>query len=268
LKANEVKELSFKSMETYLLEASGSVMLEAFTIGKSCFYPAVAGGFIGRLFYGSAAKPEIWEAGGGVSIPVGPDTTFLMTAAEDSKVAIYDMEYRREWRSTMAAKGRPNPIKIGASHMVLESEKPLMLLFKSTDEVGGVSFGGLKAGETAALNVSAGEAYIFTYKDTVVTVDDVTQRLPADSILTIWEGYHKVYASENIIIEVANIARDQGFRAFGACLPSVQSLGISNESLRLKPVVSQELSWAYALAAIVLAALAAFWTLKRRGKRG
>jgi len=91
----------------------------------------------------------------------------------------------------------------------------------------GLSILGLRANQIAAIYIPSGESYIFPYKDTIVTIDDIKMRLHEDEPYRLREGVYVTSTTENILIEVVNMQRRQGVGTFAACLPSIQSLDIT-----------------------------------------
>jgi len=177
-----------------------------------------------------------------------------------------NLEYDRKL-DTVEVQATNRSFKLEAQHIAVKSDRPIVFMYKSDDTFGGVASMGLRAGQTVYLAVPVGYTYAFAYKETVVNVDDVAVRLQADGILPISEGVHRISASENLLIQVTNIAKGVGINAFGTCLPSAQSLGVTYEALRLKPIASEELPWAYIAGAAVVVVIVAVLYLTRR-KRG
>ena len=262
LSANRVYELSFTPFKVYRVLSTGNVMVQTFAISRSVFYPAVQGGFVGRLFYGKSASSELWETG---DSPI--NRSFVITGLVSSKVEVIDLENRKAYVETNVTAGGSRSLAIKVPHMVIQTEQPVTLGLQSSKWEGGLSYMGLKGGETACLDVPTGEAYIFAYKETVVNLDDVTVRLPPDGVLPLPEGPHRVAADQNILVEILNVAKDQGIVTFATCLPSAQSLSISHAELRLKAVISEETPWLYVAGAAVPAiAILAWWLMRRRSK--
>jgi len=259
LAPNKYQELELPAFRTYRLTSTGNVMLQTFTRDHSSFYPAVERGFIGTLFYGASVTKEFWEMGQGWP----GNQTFVATSTKPGKLTPVNLEYDRKLDQVDVAAGLNVSFKPLAFHMAVKSEEPILLMYKSDDTMGGVASMGLKAGQTAVLYAPPGYTYAFAHKETVVNLDDVTLRLQPDSVLVIPSGVHRLSASENLIVQVTNIVQGRGINAFGACLPSVQSLDITYEGLRVKPLASEELPWPY-IAGAGAVALAALYLVKRR----
>jgi len=277
LSANGFKELSFESLQTYRLTSTGNVMLQSWPGLGTCFYPAVEGGFVGKLFYGSSGLNEAW--------PRYAPPQFVMTGLEASKITIIDTEYKRKYSEADLAAGGNVSTQVRMSHMLVESQQPIVLLMEAT----GVGFMGLKAGQEAYLGVptnepypdkpphgsqvgSKGEAYLFAYKETTVSIDDVRVKLSADQFEPLTPGYHRVSATENVLIQLVNwpaevysplTHSETRLPNLAACIPCVQAVGLSNTGLNLKPVLGGELPWTYIIVAVVLAVVLVI-ALRRR----
>jgi len=268
LEANKVRGFILKPLGVYRIVSTGYLMVETFTTeanrARTVVYPAVEGGFLGRHFQGSGSG-DIWRYGGGAYA----NRLFVFTGLEDAKLTFFNLEFSRKISDTALPGGGNLSLDLRVDHIRAEADRPVMMMFKSDESQGecGLAAAGLKAGQRALIYVPEGEAYLFTQEETIVTVDDVQNRLAADGILPLWPGLHAVSASKNLVLQVTNLAPTQGFGTFGACLPSVQSLSITSD-VQLKPV-EEELPLAYiAAGAVVVAAAAviALLALRRRAK--
>ncbi len=273
LKANQYRQLSFSPLALYRLASTGNVMLQSWG-GGSVFYPAARGGFSGRIFYGIAMVEELW---GTVVMP----PAFVTTGLEDTKARIIDIEFRKELNTTDVPAGANSSMKIMASHIVVESDKPIALLFQN----GGLTYAGVRRGETIEIYVptgkdalSMGEAYIFAQEGTTVTLDDRRIRVSADELVPLQPGMHRISADRNAVIEVVHWgayirsynarieAPHSGIAEFASCVPSLQAMSLTYEGMQLEPVLGGESPWLYALAATAPFALIAAWWLKTRRK--
>jgi len=266
LKANKVREFAYDPFHAYRLTSTGRVMVQSFVVERPIFYPALEGGFVGRHFHGSGSVPE--------SGNLNPERFFLFESLEGSKVALFDLDNRRRSLDlTVPSGGNATATSTEALHMAVESDKPILLMYRSHPHDAGVAYAGLRAGQTANLIFFEGESYLFTHEETVVTLDDMKLTLPPDGILSIPQGLHTLSATKNVLVETVHLAKvgpegdDWGLVAFGQCLPSAQSLDITYEELRLRPVI-EETPWLYyAAAAIAIVAVITVLWARRRPKR-
>jgi len=278
VKVNEAQWFSLKNDTVYRIVSSGNIMVETFTIGeyrgKPLAFPAVEGGFVGKRFYGAGHSMEYM---GTEQLSRG----FVLSSMKDAKVLIVDLETSKKYgdKDVTITAGTNLSMHVKAFHMGLDSDQPVMMVFKNTNyDGGGVIFTGLKAGQEAVIYLAQGKAYLFSAKDAVVTVDDVTQRIAADEPLQLWPGTHKVSATENVLVEMVVLIpyvpppgqvfpELEGLGTFGGVIPSIESLSATNENLGLKPLIQQELPWTYIAAAVVPIALIIIWLAIRRGRR-
>jgi len=195
LKANEVKWLSLKGFRIYRLVSTGNVMACtcALRINYPMFYPTPTGGFVGKVFYGPFAdkfEPECaWR--------------YIITSVEDTKVKLVDLD-RKPVLDEVEVRGgeKVEPSEISLN-MFIESEKPIVVLMGDWFVSTGVTFMGLRAGQTACIYIPEGEAYLFSYKDTTVVIGEVTYRLKTGewiSLLT--KGICRISTDSTVLIEI------------------------------------------------------------------
>jgi len=259
LKANKYKDFALAPYKAYRLQSTGNIMVETFVIEKPCFIPAAKGTFVGSIFYAAGSVPE----SGNVANPL---RFFLFSSTEGARLSICDLDYARESKGVTIPAGENVSLRVTDNqYMAVESDKPILIAYRSQPSEGGIAVVGLATGQTADIFVF-GQGYIFAYTDTVVNVDDVTLRLAPDGIQPITEGLHRISTDKNIVIETVHIDPMQGFNDFGQYLPSAQSISIRYEGLSLKPVVEQT-PWLYygagAAVAVVVVVLVV-WSVKRR----
>jgi len=285
---NKVHEFSVTPSNIYRLTSTGYVMLQMFFLGwlypdrpwypsGTCFYPAVKGGFAGTTFYGSGIDPKGYVEVWGIFQP----PQFIASSVEESKLAILDIENRRKLADLTVPSMGDAAFEGKVPYLILESDKPVLALLRYI----GMSYAGLAAGQTSRVyvpadGVFAGEAYIFTYKETVVTVDDVMTRLPPDGVMPLRAGFHKVSTTENILLQVANWPAPSAERYsrlgkvpefmrlsdFAVCVPSVESLSITHGDLTVKPLLETGIPWMYIAAAVVPILVVLAWLMMRRRK--
>lgn len=263
IKANRAEARLLTNFNVYRLVSTGNIMLETFIIdvarARTVFYPAVEGGFVGRLFYGSGVGEYMTHGS-------ATERAFVVTSVDDAKVRVIDLDSQREFETHTVSAGGNLSVFFRLPHMAVQSDKPIVLMFQSSTGDSGLAFGGLRAGQEAYYQVPEGESCIFTYKETTVTIDAMNFRVPADSIIPLNKGMHRISANENIIIQIVNIGGEQGFGTFGASVPSAQSLSITYADLRLKPI-GEETTWIYYAAAVIpVVAIILVWRTRKRRK--
>jgi len=281
LKANEMRQLALRPAALYRLVSTGYVLLQSFVVGwgwdpyATVFYPAVQGGFLGRLFYGAGFRPEL------VGSPFIPGEYYL-TSTEDAEVSIVDLANKRKYGDLPLTRGEPRHMEIKVDHMALESDEEILLMHRAS----GLAYAGLKAGQTAYVYVPTeinftGYAYLFASKPTTVTIDDTPMRLTGDDYAPLQGGLHRISASDNVVFQVVNWARESTIEytyigippkilrlsSFAACIPSVEAMSITHEDLKPKPPLGEETPWPYiaAGAAVVAVVVAALFLRRGRG---
>jgi hypothetical protein len=117
------------------------------------------------------------------------------------------------------------------------------------------------------------KAYLFTYKETIVVLDQLRLKMPADGYLPIQQGIHEISADSEVVIQVVhwpNIPASQRIASFASIIPSSQSARMTVR-IRLTPLAGEETPiMLYAGIATVAAALAVIFFLyrSRRHKSG
>jgi len=260
LSANQFREVQLKVFHLYDIVSTGRIMVATFYVERSLFFPSVQGGFVGTRFHGSWVSKDVYET-------YDPRVRLLATGTEDLKVSVFDIDYGRKELDVDVPMRTSQAFQADAQHLIVESSRPILLMHKSDDSTGGVAFAGLKRGQTAYIQVPVGENYIFSHIETVVTIDDVQLKLPADGMTAMPEGLHKVSADQDVVIEVLNMAMNEGIETFGVCVPSVQAMGIAYEGLSLKPPLGEEMPWAYIAAAVAVVAVVIVAAVFLRGQR-
>jgi hypothetical protein len=205
-------------------------------------------------------------------------------ALEETKVDIYDLEFKKKIDEFVVAAGRSATVKPPAKEILIRSERPLSVMFVSNDGTygygAGMTFMGVGAGQTALVYVPVEplmqKAFIFSSEETVVTIDDATFRLGADEIFPLSPGLHKVTPSSNIVIQIiywSGHVPFQGISAFSALIPAVETVNVKSEvdvtSLMaggpgLRTYIMYFLAAAVAVSAVMIVHLL---TKKRRDRR-
>lgn len=281
--ANRVRDVSLMPQVVHRVASTGYVMVQSFYLGwgwypsGTCYYPSAKGGFVNTAFYGSAIDPGIYVETWGAF----PPPEFIATSLEGSKLTIYDIENKKEHGEVgvAAASNYTEHIKVG--HMAVESDKPFMLMLWNS----GMTYAGVAKGQDAYIyiptdGIYTGEAYLFAYKETTVTVDDMQTRLAPDSYLELTGGYHRLSATESVAVQVANWPRPSDIRYtrlgavpdlirlsnFAVCVPSSESLSMTYPDLNLKSVLVAELPWMYMAAGVVVVIVIAVLGVRMRRK--
>jgi len=277
LDANEYRDLSFTPYANYRLVSSGYVILETFTMGSPCFYPSVQGSFVGTVIYGSSGAAEEW--GGSQNFPFFYRIA-VITATEDTKATVLDDEYKKVNAELNVVGGRNNSVEMKLTHVVVQSEKPIALMYKSDSYVEpGIAFTGLKAGQSAGFYLPPGGGYLFTAEQTRIELDGTSFTLPADSVQPLERGFHTLSADRNVVIEAINLSdelpatlvlppgKTTGIGNFAAVMPSVQSLSLTYPDLSLKPVIAEGLPLTYVAAAAAAVAVVIVLAVLMRRRR-
>lgn len=203
IKLNKFDQVSLAPLVVYRIASTGYIMVESFFLGwgwspsGTAYYPSATGSFLGKNFYGSGIDPgihvETWAS--------FPRPVFVLTAMVNAKLSILDIDAKVKHgdREIAATSNLTEHIRVG--QMAVESDQPVMLMLRNF----GMSYTGLAAGQNAYVyiptdGVYTGEAYLFAYRETTVTVDDVQSRLKADDYIPLTSGYHRISASENVVI--------------------------------------------------------------------
>lgn len=274
LKANQAKSMAFVPGAVYQLVSSGNVVLQGGILENEvyglCAYPSIEGGFLGKTFYGNGYH---YISRHGETV----ETQLLAGAVNAAKIDVFVLKERQKYSSLNVPASSNISISTPTPHIVVKSDNPMTLLYvihgyrgaqiNGDTPGGGVTYMGLKAGQEAYIYVPYELAYIFSYKNTQVTVDSATYNLLRDAILPLSQGLHKISTTENIIINLIAYPRwpeaIQGLTEFGACVPSVQSLSLSYE-LELKPVVVEGFPWSYIAIPVAIAAIIVVIFIRRK----
>lgn len=281
LKPNEVKGLMLDGITTYRVVSTGHIMVsmgsiltgygiiaQHIAVGNFMYLPSATGGFVGTRFY--APSTHEWQ--------LKCTARFMAVPSEKTKAVVVDLVYHRKIRDVELGE---NVVKLKpeAEYIAVESDKPMVFVFYDPSRGSGISYIGLGAGQTARILIPEGEAYLFTYRKTEVTIDGVPITLDADTILPLSKGVHTISTDSNIVIQAINYLRPPyaevdmrvlttifGFHAFGACIPSIQSISRTYE-LEFKPLVAQEMPYILVIggvAALIVAIVVVLFLLRRK----
>jgi hypothetical protein len=290
LDANAHKALALKAFSVYRVESTGHIMIQSgetpggttgsgakIECGHSFFIPSATGGFVGTRFY--SLSRESW----GVEEEYG----FWISALEDAKVTIWNLEFKRVIQELEIKAGdqiRTKPRADGKEEVIaIESDKPITVsLIHSGDIKGyawsygmGVTFMGVKPNEETLFFLptnSSVQTYIFAYEDTEVMIDDIPITIGADSYFLLTSvGPHKILSNKNIVVQLIHwplIPPIQGIEMFGVAIPSIQSINVTPD-VSLKPIAAEGFPTTYIIAGVaaaVVAVIVSLLAVKRRAK--
>ncbi len=263
LEANQHKSLGLKAYHAYKVESTGNIMIQSGGVGgRSFFIPSAEGGFVGRRFY--SASRASWD-------PV-EDYGFRIMSAEDAKVKIWDLEFKRLIDEIEVSGGSSVNIKPKAEAIMVESDKPITFEFVHSGRIkgyygwrygAGVTYMSVKPNEETFFFLptnSSNQAYIFAYEDASIRIDDVPITIKSDSYFLVTSpGIHKIVSDKNVVIQLIHwplIPPVQGINGFGVVVPCIQTVNITH-SLALTPIGGGGFPITYVILGVAVAAAAA-----------
>ncbi len=282
LKANAYRELQLEPFSAYRVESTGNIMIQSggpgdqYTARRSFFVPAAKGGFLGEVFYSISTTD--WDP--------TEDYGFRISALEDAKVAIWDVQSRLKIQEFEVEGGGGVLVKPKAYEIMMESDKPVTFSFVHNGSLemthgwgygAGVTYIGLKPNEEALIYLplkSRVEAYVFAYEDTLVKIDGIPMPIKADSffLLTL-PGNRRIIPDKNVVIQIIHwplIPPIQGIASFGVVVPCIQTVDVVPD-VKLTPLeVGQGFPTTYVIvgvAAVITIAGSALVAMRRRAKR-
>ena len=278
LEANTYQELSLTPFKAYRAESTGNIMIQSEGPGGRSFnVPSPEGGFVGKVFYSTCLRDSF------LSWDTIEDFGFRISALEDAKVTIWDVEFKRTIAEFEVQGGGGVGFKPDADEIMVQSDKAITFSFVHNGSLrrsygwgygAGASFMGIKPNEEALIFLSSNssvEAYIFAYEDTLINVDDVSISLEPDSyfLLTV-PGTHKIVSNKNVIVQVIHWPLNptiQGISSFGVVIPCIQTIDLPT-NVSLIPLAQEGFSSTYLIvgggAAIAAVAVALVALMMRR----
>ncbi|MFB0503251.1 MAG: hypothetical protein ACETWE_05410 [Candidatus Bathyarchaeia archaeon] len=278
LQANTYESLSLTAFKAYKVESTGNIMIQSDGPGGRSFnVPSPEGGFVGKVFYSTCLRDSFtaWDT--------IEDFGFRISSMEDSRVTVWDVEFKRTIGEFEIKGGEGVGFKPKADEIMIEGDKPIVFSFVHNGSLrrsfgwgygAGVTYMGVKPNEETPIYFSSNssvEAYIFAYEDTLVKIDDVSMNLKPDSffLLTV-PGTHKIMSDKNVVIQVIHWPLTppiQGIASFGVVMPCIQTTNLTPD-VSLTPMVTEGFNMTYITigiaAAAVVAAAAVFIVMKRR----
>ncbi|MDH5440468.1 MAG: IgGFc-binding protein [Candidatus Bathyarchaeota archaeon] len=279
LEANEYRSLSLSAFKAYRVASTGNIMVQSFGRGRSMYVPSVEGTYSGTSFYTiSLPGTDTWE----LAVAYG----FQIIAAEEAKVTIYDVEFKRGILEFTVPAGRNVTVQPDSHEIFIESDKPISVAYVHHGLRGGggggggwaygagLTYTGVGPDETAYVYApvsTSQESYVFAYKDgTIVTIDGAPIQLDADQYIPLASGLHEVETTENVLIQIVHwplFPEFQAIQNFGAVVPAIETLNV-RETVELQPVVEEgaaTMTYIYAAVAVVaIVAVAVVYFLKVR----
>jgi hypothetical protein len=281
LSANSWKDLAFKSYKVYHVTSTGNIMIQTWGIGRSVYIPSVTGSYVGKAFYSMSSiewNPRFWT--------VENLGFHIVAVSEDAKVSVYDVEFKKKIQElTVPAKKsvsiRPETVRMGLgapTEIFFESDKPIVVSYINHGSFLGYGTGliflTVKPGETTEIYVPvncSAEAYIFTYKETNLVLDDLQLKLGPDEYLPLHQGFHEISADAELLIQITHWPNDpevQAIESFASIIPPSQSAKIEKQ-VQLKPITTGEtpITLYVGASAAAIAALAAIIFLIRSRRK-
>ncbi len=285
LEANSYKTLMCDPFKVYRIESTGNAMVESSVtwadIGagvsphryrSSILVPCATGGFVGQFFY--AKSTTSWD----------PDTDygFRISATEDAKVKVYNLQTMQLMEELSVQGGTGLGFQPAADAISVQSDKPVTLSYINNGSLGtartaqigvGMMFMGVQPNEDTPVYLPTEanvEVYFFASQQTELTVDGGSQTIqPDEPKLLVLAGAHTVQADHSVVVQVnfwPTTPEYQGFWFPGAAIPSVETVA-DNPTVILTPMeggfpTTYIIAGAGGAAAVVIVAVL---VIRRRG---
>jgi hypothetical protein len=273
LSANEFKDFVLDTSKVYRITSTGYIMLQSFFVlnlghgsgaWKSHAVPSLEGTFVGKHFGERCTYPGYYSGGS------EPPLDFIFSSSSDAKIRFYDHSSRAKFKEETIQAGTKKSFSFQMQHLFFETSEPATLFAIANG--GGLLVAGLKAGEAAYIYVPSEESFLFTYTQTVLSLDEIQYSLEADSAFQLPMGLHKIEADKTVVFTIVHRGWKSGVgsfeTSFGACLPSIQSLELEYPEIKVLPL--EETPWllyAEAAAAVVIVVVAVFVAKKVISRR-
>jgi WD40 repeat protein len=282
LDANSYTTMLLDVFKVYKIESTGNIMVQSSTtwadIGSSVHrykasypVPCATGGFVGQFFVAKARKG--WD----------PDTDygFRISASEDTKVKLYDLDTKQVINDLSVKGGTGIGFQPSANAIGVQSDKPITLFYFNNGTLGtsrtaqigvGVMFIGIQPNQNTPIYLPTDanvEAYFFANEETELTVDGSSQTIQPDQPkLYILLGSHTIQADHNVILQVnfwPNEPEYQGLWFPGAAIPSIETVA-NNPTITLTPLGEGfPMMYVIAGAGAAVAVIVVFLVIRRRG---
>ncbi len=236
--------------------------------------PSAEGGFVGKTFFTTSTTD--WD-----SIE---DYGFHISVTQDSKITIWDLDTKGKIIDSSVKGGEGIVVQPKANAILVQSTEPITLEWLAngtTTRLGGDAYGGgiayigVKPNEETPFFLSTNstiEAYIFAFKQTMVSLDDSSVSIDAGSYFVLTTpGAHIISSDQNIVIEILSwplYPNFQGLNFGGVQIPSVQTVDIVVD-VTLTPL-GEGFPITYIIigaAAAAICVIVAFIFIRDRGKK-
>jgi hypothetical protein len=279
LNANEFKTLSLSAYKAYRVTSTGNIMIQSGAPGgwrthRSFYLPSPGGGFVGKIFLSACVAS--WDP--------REENGFMISTLSDTKVTVWDMEFKRVLHKIEIATEGSAVVRPKASMIFLESDKPVSIAFyhsgspkssMGTASYGtGVDYFSVRPNEETPFFLptnSTVQAYIFADDEAQVRIDDIPVTIAAGTFFLLTApGAHEILSDKPLIVQVIHwplIPAEQGVDSFGVVVPCVQTVNLT-PTVKLTPLAGEGFPVMYALVGGVAAAAAAagLLVMKRRAK--
>jgi WD40 repeat protein len=277
------------SFKVYKIESStGNIMVQSGTItGKGngnspCFaVPCAEGGFVGTAFYTRSLKSQEW------SWDPERDYGFRITASEDTKVKVWNLETKELIKELSVTGGSGTAIQAEAFAIAVLSDKPitLMELHNGSIEQGlnngvnryasygnGVMFIGIQPNQDTMIHLPTEayvEAYFYASEETQLTIDGEPQTLHANiGFLYTVPGTHTIQSDHNVVVQINFWPLEpeyQGLWYTGAAIPCIETVN-NNPTVTLSPIEGFPMMYVIVGAAVAATAvIVGLLVMRRRG---
>jgi hypothetical protein len=288
LDANSYKNIILNPFRVYEFESTGNIKIQSVAIPAvgsgdcTCFpAPSAEGGFVGTFFLTRSIKGEWgWDE--------QRDYGYRIMASEDTEVRVYDLETKQLMTKFTVTGGTGTAIKPTALAIAVQSDKPITLTFihngsieitrsnlggMYTGYANGVMFIGIQPSQDTMIHLPTEafvEAYFFANEETQLTIDGLTQTVPADTFYMFTQpGTHLVQADHNVVLQInfwSNEPDNQGLEYVATIVPSIETVNLS-PTVTLTPLEGFPIMYVIIGAGVAaVAAVVGLMVMRKRSK--
>lgn len=289
LEANSYKNAILSPFKVYKFVSTGNIMVQSVSIPAvgggdcTCFpVPSAQGGFVGTFFLTKSLKGEWgWDE--------QRDYGYRIMAAEDTEVRVFDLETKQLLTKFTVTGGTGTAIQPTANAIAVQSDKSITLTFMHNGSIeitrsnlggiytgyaNGVMFIGIQPNQDTMVHLPTQafiEAYFFVNDDTQLTIDGLTQTVPANTYYMYSQpGTHLVRADHNVVLQAnfwSNEPDYQGLEYVASIVPSIETVNL-NPTVTLTPLEGFPIM--YAVVGVGVAAVAVvvgIFVMRRRSSK-